>query len=274
MIKKESEIKISRQCELLGVSRSSYYSDSSGSAKMNIADEELMKAIDKIYTDSPFYGSRRVRMALLRYQNIIVNRKKVQRLMRAMGIYGQSPGIMTSRQCAKHKKYPYLLRDIDISRPEMVWCSDITYLPINQGHVYLVAIMDWYSKYVIAWELSNTLDSEFCVRTLKKALASGNPEIFNTDQGCQFTCDAFISELEKANVKISMDGKGRCMDNIFIERFWRSLKYEDIYLKDYSNVQALREGLTAYFTFYNNVRLHQSLGYKTPSEIYQRKIAA
>lgn len=274
MIEKESEIKISRQCELLGVSRSSYYSDSSGSAKMNIADEELMKAIDKIYTDSPFYGSRRVRMALLRYQNIIVNRKKVQRLMRAMGIYGQSPGIMTSRQCARHKKYPYLLRGIDISRPEMVWCSDITYLPINQGHVYLVAIMDWYSKYVIAWELSNTLDSEFCVRTLKKALASGNPEIFNTDQGCQFTCDAFISELEKANVKISMDGKGRCMDNIFIERFWRSLKYEDIYLKDYSNVLALREGLTAYFTFYNNVRLHQSLGYKTPSEIYQRKVAA
>ena len=274
MIEKESEMKISRQCELLGVSRSSYYSDSSGSAKINIADEELMKAIDKIYTDSPFYGSRRVRMALLRYQNIIVNRKKVQRLMRAMGIYGQSPGIMTSRQCTKHKKYPYLLRDIDISRPEMVWCSDITYLPINQGHVYLVAIMDWYSKYVIAWELSNTLDSEFCVRTLKKALASGNPEIFNTDQGCQFTCDAFISELENANVKISMDGKGRCMDNIFIERFWRSLKYEDIYLKDYSNVQALREGLTAYFTFYNNVRLHQSLGYKTPSEIYQRKVAA
>ena len=274
MIEKESEIKINRQCELLEVSRSSYYPVSSADVKISIADEELMKEIDKIYTDSPFYGSRRIRMVLLRYRNIIVNRKKVQRLMRAMGIYGQAPGIMTNKQCTQHKKYPYLLSDIDISRPEMVWCSDITYLSINQGHMYLVAIMDWYSKYVIAWELSNTLDSEFCVRTLKKALTIAKPEIFNTDQGCQFTCDAFISELENANVKISMDGKGRCMDNIFIERLWRSLKYEDIYLKDYSNVQALREGLTAYFDFYNNVRLHQSLGYKTPSEIYHRKAVA
>ena len=274
MIERESEIKISRQCELLGVSRSSYYSASSNESKIDIADEELMKEIDKIYTDSPFYGSRRIRMALLRYHNIIVNRKKVQRLMRVMGIYGQAPGIMTSRQCAKHKKYPYLLRDVNISEPGMAWCADITYLPINQGHMYLVAIMDWYSKYAIAWELSNTLDSEFCVRTLKRALATAKPEIFNTDQGCQFTCNAFISELENANIRISMDGKGRCTDNIVIERFWRSLKYEDIYLKNYSNVQALREGLTAYFTFYNNVRLHQSLGYKTPSEIYHRKVAA
>jgi putative transposase len=172
---------------------------------------------------------------------------------------------MTSRQCAKHKKYPYLLRDVNISEPGMAWCADITYLPINQGHMYLVAIMDWYSKYAIAWELSNTLDSEFCVRTLKRALATAKPEIFNTDQGCQFTCDAFISELENANIIISMDGKGRCTDNIVIERFWRSLKYEDIYLKNYSNVQALREGLTAYSHFITmsgfvsllGIKLHQ-----------------
>ena len=273
MIERESKIKISRQCEILGVSRSSHYSALSDIFNVNIRDEELMKKIDKIYTDYPFYGSRRIRMELLRYHCLNVNRKKIQRLMRIMGIYGQSPGIMTSKRCVPHKKYPYLLRDIKIDRPCMAWCSDITYIPIKQGHVYLVAIMDWYSKYVIAWELSNTLDSEFCVRTLRKALAVAKPDIFNTDQGCQFTSESFIGELEKANVKISMDGKGRCMDNIFIERLWRSLKYEDIYMKDYSSVQSLREGLNAYFAFYNNVRLHQSLGYRTPSEIHYLKVA-
>lgn len=274
MIEREVKIKISRQCELLGVSRSSHYSASSDIPDVDIGDEGVMKKIDKIYTDCPFYGSRRIKMALLRYHSLRVNRKKIQRLMRIMGIYGQSPGIMTSKRCAKHKKYPYLLRDLEINRPCMVWCSDITYLPIDQGHVYLVAIMDWYSKYVIAWELSNTLDSEFCIRTLRKALAVAKPDIFNTDQGCQFTSDVFLKELENADVKISMDGKGRCMDNIFIERFWRSLKYEDIYMKDYSSIQSLREGLKTYFIFYNNVRLHQSLGYKTPSEIHYQKIAA
>ncbi|MEI6056479.1 MAG: IS3 family transposase [Lentisphaerota bacterium] len=274
MIERESEIKINRQCEILGLPRSRQYSSSMDITKTDIGDEDLMKKIDKIYTECPFYGSRRIKVALLRNHSLIVNRKKIQRLMRIMGIYGQSPGIMTSRRCQKHKKYPYLLRDIDINRPCMAWCSDITYLPIAQGHVYLVAIMDWHSRYIIAWELSNTLDSEFCLQALRKSFAVGKPDIFNTDQGCQFTSEAFIGELEKANVRISMDGKGRCLDNIFIERFWRSLKYEDIYMKDYSNVKSLREGVESYIKFYNNVRPHQSLGYRTPSEIHYKREAA
>lgn len=274
MIERDSNISIKRQCELLGIPRSSQYSTSSELPKINIEDEVLMKEIDKIYTDCPFYGSRRIKAEIFRSYSLIVNRKKIQRLMRIMGIYGQSPGIMTSRRCQANKKYPYLLRNLEVNRPCMAWCADITYLPIAQGHVYLVAIMDWYSRYVIAWEMSNTLDSAFCLQALRKALDIEKPDIFNTDQGCQFTSDAFIGELEKADVKISMDGKGRCLDNIFIERFWRSLKYEDIYMKDYTSVKALRDGVEAYFKFYNNVRPHQSLGYRTPAEIHHKMVAA
>ena len=274
MIERDSDISIKRQCELLGIARSSQYSTSSELPKINIEDEVLMKEIDKIYTDCPFYGSRRIKAEIFRSYSLIVNRKKIQRLMRIMGIYGQSPGIMTSRRCQANKKYPYLLRNLEVNRPCMAWCADITYLPIAQGHVYLVAIMDWYSRYVIAWEMSNTLDSAFCLQALRKALDIEKPDIFNTDQGCQFTSDAFIGELEKADVKISMDGKGRCLDNIFIERFWRSLKYEDIYMKDYTSVKALRDGVEAYFKFYNNVRPHQSLGYRTPAEIHHKRVAA
>lgn len=271
MIIPGTEISVKRQCELVGISRSGWYSGNC--VRNNCEDFDLMRNIDRIYTRFPFYGSRRIVEALRREgQNF--NRKKIQRLMRTMGIAGQSPGIMTSKQHPEHRKFPYLLNGLDIVRPNLVWCADITYIPMSQGYVYLVAVMDWYSRSVMSWEISNTLDNDFCVKALRAAVTDyGVPDIFNTDQGCQFTSAAFIGELESCKIRISMDGKGRVFDNIFIERLWRSLKYEDIYMKDYTSVLELYRGLENYFRFYNEERPHQALEYKTPMEVYQRVAA-
>ena len=266
----EKGISVSRQCELLDVPRSSHYE---GAFKPSAKSEtefnlSLMDEIDRIYTESPFYGSRRIAKELCR-RGHEVNRKRIQRLMRIMGIMGVAPGPMTSKPHPEAKWWPYLLTGVKIERPNQVWSSDITYIPMGHGFMYLVAVVDWYSRKILSWELSNSMDGSFCVKALLKALyAYGKPEIFNTDQGSQFTSSAFTGVLERAGVSISMDGRGRAMDNIFIERFWRNVKYEDIYLHGYSTPSELRCGLEKYFDFYNNRRLHQSLDYMTPSESY------
>jgi putative transposase len=226
-----------------------------------------MRLMDIEYTRHPFYGSRRLTV-FLKKSGYQINRKRIQRLMRIMGLEAIYPKPKLSQKNKEHRIYPYLLRGVLIDRPNQVWSTDITYIPIANGFMYLVAVIDWYSRYVISWELSNTLDSAFCLTALNKSLKLGKPEIFNTDQGTQFTCNAFTGILEKANINISMDGRGRALDNIFIERLWRSVKYEDIYLKNYFSGIDLRQGMESYFSFYNNERPHQSLKYKTPTEIY------
>jgi putative transposase len=228
----------------------------------------MMKAIDRLYTACPWYGSRRLCEALRR-QGVTVNRKRLQRLMRHMGIRGVLPRRGTSQRAPGHTVYPYLLRGVEIRRVDQVWSTDITYVPLRQGFMYLVAVMDWYSRYVLAWELSNSLDSSFCVEAVRAALAGRRPEIFNTDQGTQFTAQAFVEVLTSAGVRISMDGRGRALDNVFIERLWRSVKYEDIYLRDYETVPDLYRGLIRYFRYYNAERPHQALGYRTPAEVYR-----
>ncbi|OGV39533.1 MAG: integrase [Lentisphaerae bacterium GWF2_49_21] len=271
MIEKDCEISISRQCSLLNLNRSTYYAAREGDRKKDLG---LMKLIDQIYIRWPFYGSRRIANELAKH-GIIANRKRIQRLMRLMGIQGLAPGIMTSRPHPEHVKYPYLLGGLKIDTPNQVWCTDITYIPMKHGFMYLVAVMDWHSRCVLSWELSNSLDNGFCISALKRAIAEyGAPEIFNSDQGCQFTSLDFIEVLKNKGIRVSMDGKGRASDNIFIERLWRSLKYEDIYLKEYQDVPALREGLGQYFEFYNGIRGHASLGYSTPMEVYLGKAAA
>ena len=229
-----------------------------------------MSAIDKLYMDNPFFGSRRITACLRRSSEWRhVSRKRVSRLMRLTGIEAIYPKPKLSVCDKEHKKYPYLLRDLSIERPNQVWCSDITYIPTSKGFVYLAAIMDWHSRYVISWELSNSLESSFCVKALERAISRyGKPEIFNTDQGVQFTDHRFKGILEKHGIRISMDGKGRCMDNIFIERLWRSVKYEEVYIKGYETLPDARSGLTDYFQRYNTFRPHQALGYKTPSEVH------
>lgn len=226
-----------------------------------------MRLIDEQYTKTPFYGSRRMG-AWLGTHGYAVNRKRIQRLMQLMGIQGVGPKPGTSQRNKEHKVYPYLLRGYEITRPNQVWSTDITYCPMPQGFMYLTAVIDWYSRYVLSWELSNTLDASFCVSALEQALAQGEPEIFNTDQGCQFTSREFLEPLEERKIRISMDGKGRALDNIFVERLWRSVKYECLYIKDFSTVNMLGTGLTDYFQFYNNERLHQSLDYRTPSYVH------
>jgi putative transposase len=226
-----------------------------------------MRWIDEQYLATPFYGSRRMAKELGR-SGYRVNRKRVQRLMRIMGLEGVFPGRKTSKPAPGHRVYPYLLRGLTIDRPNQVWCSDITYVPMRCGFLYLVAVMDWFSRHILAWQLSNTLDASFCVEATRAALAQARPEIFNTDQGSQFTSEAFTSLLVQHQVAISMDGRGRVTDNIFIERLWRSLKYEEIYLKDHATGADLRNGLTDWFEFYTHRRLHQSLGYRTPFEVY------
>ena len=230
---------------------------------------KIMKFIDREYTNTPFYGSRRVR-ELLSLKVRKVNRKRVQRLMRKMGIAPIYPKKRLSISSKDHKIYPYLLRDVKVVRPDQVWSTDITYIPMARGFIYLVAIIDWYSRYVLAWGLSNTLDATFCVETLNEALAKGKrrPEIFNTDQGSQFTSAEFIAVLERYDIKISMDGRGRAFDNIFVERLWRTVKYEEVYLHEYESIREAYAHLKQYFQFYNNERLHQSLGYLTPREVY------
>lgn len=225
----------------------------------------LMELIDKQYTKIPFYGWPRMTIHLQRL-GYPVNHKRVRRLMQEMGLQAIYAKPKTSTPCPEHRIYRYLLRDLAVCRPDQVWCADITYVRMRQGFMYLVAVMDWFSRYVIAWEISNTLDGHFCLQCLCQAMKSGRPEIFNADQGAQFTANAFTSALEEAGVLISMDGRGRAHDNIFIERLWRTVKYEDIYLKDYAAGHELREGLKRYFQFYNCECPHQSLGYRPPVE--------
>jgi putative transposase len=228
----------------------------------------LMRLIDEQYTKTPFYGSRRIMNWLNNTQGCNVNRKRIQRLMRLMGIEGIGPKPGTSLRNKEHKIYPYLLRGVEIIRPNQVWSTDITYCPMPHGFMYLVAIIDWYSRYIISWELSNTLDADFCILALKRALEQAKPEIFNTDQGCQFTSREYLKPLEEREIQISMDGKGRALDNVFIERLWRSVKYEWLYTHEFQTVSELYVGLDEYFRFYNEERLHQSLNYQPPCAIH------
>ena len=227
----------------------------------------LMDLIDRQYLKTPFYGSRRM-SAYLRHRGYKVNRKRVQRLMRLMGIQAIYPGPNLSKRRQEHKIYPYLLRGVVVDRPDFVWSTDITYVRGKGGFIYLMAVMDWYSRYVLSWNLSNSLEGRFCVDGLLEALTQSDPEIFNTDQGSQFTSDDFLAPLQEKGIKISMDSKGRAIDNIFIERLWRSLKYEEVYLKDYQSVKDAKESLRQYFAFYNNERPHQSLNYSSPAAVY------
>jgi putative transposase len=256
-------LSVRRQCELVGLSRSTWYYEPAPEAPENLA---LMRLIDEQYTRCPFYGSRRL-TAWLATRGHAVNRKRVQRLLRVMGLEAiyPKPNLSAGRG---HQVYPYLLRGVAVERANQVWSADITYVPLPSGFMYLAATIDWFSRYVIAWRLSNTLDGSFCQDMLEEALGRGTPEVFNTDQGVQFTAGAWTGRLERAGVAVSMDGRGRCLDNVFVERLWRSVKYEDVYLKGYERVPELECGLRAYFGFYNGERLHQSLDYRTPAEVY------
>lgn len=261
----DEELSIRRQCELLGLPRSAFYYQPVAESEENLG---LMRLMDEEYLRHPFLGSRRMAHWLGK-QGRPVNRKRVQRLMRLMGIEAIYPKRKTSLPAEGHKVFPYLLRDVPITRNNQVWSTDITYLPLRRGFMYLAAVMDWHSRYVLSWRVSNTLDATFCLEALEESLAGGRPEIFNSDQGSQFTSRAFTSRLESAGVAISMDGRGRALDNVFIERLWRSLKYENIYLKSYESVDELYEGLSNYFAYYNEQRGHQSLNYRTPLEVYE-----
>ena len=258
-------LSIRHQCELLDLPRSTLYYQAASETPENLA---LMRLLDEQYLKTPFYGSRKMAV-VLSAQGHVVNRKRVQRLMRIMGIVGLAPRRSTSRPAAGHRVFPYLLRNVEVTHPDHVWSTDITYIPLPGGFVYLTAIMDWYSRYVLTWQLSNRLEGTFCLESLDEALKGGKPEIFNTDQGSQFTSLEFTSRLLDQAVAVSMDGRGRALDNVFIERLWRSLKYEDIYLKDYRTVDELYEGLTRYFGLYNHERIHQALDYRTPYQVYQ-----
>jgi len=258
-----AQLSIRRQCALLGLSRASFYY---GPATETAENLRLMRLIDAQYTACPFYGSRRMTV-WLEAQGERVNRKRVQRLLRVMGLEAIYPKPRLSAGKG-HPVFPYLLRGLCIDRPDQVWSTDITYVPLATGFMYLAAILDWYSRYVIAWRLSNTLDGSFCLEMLDEALSRGRPEIFNTDQGVQFTAEAFTGRLVRAGVAGSMDGRGRGFDNIFVERLWRTVKYEDIYVRGYEGVAQLRQGLERYFRFYNEERFHQSLDYRTPAAVY------
>jgi putative transposase len=251
---------IARQCELLELPRSTCYYRPLGESAENLA---LMRRIDEQYLATPFYGSRRLAVVLA------ANRKRVQRLMRTMGIEAIYPKRRTTWPGVGHKIYPYLLRNVEVLRPDHVWSTDITYVPLRHGFLYLVAVMDWFSRHVLAWRLSNTLSGSFCVEALEEALAAARPEIFNSDQGSQFTAAAFTSRLEARGIAVSMDGRGRALDNVFIERLWRSVKYEEVYLRDYADGWEAEEQLAAYFRFYSHQRIHQALGYRTPADVYR-----
>jgi putative transposase len=257
-------IPIARQCELLGLARSSYYYHPQIESAENLL---LMRLLDEQYTRTPFYGIRRM-TAWMRSLGKKVNHKRVARLLRRMGLETIYPKRRLSLPDAQHKIYPYLLRGIKIKRPDQVWSTDITYVRLHAGFVYLVAIMDWFSRYVLSWEVSVTLEPEFCVSALDRALRTGRPEIFNTDQGSQFTSRDFIRPLKALGIQISMDGRGRALDNVFVERLWRTVKYEEVYLKDYMSVPVAIDNLSGFFHFYNGERLHQSLGYRTPASVY------
>lgn len=271
-IKRDDDMPLTMQCELAGVPRSTVYRRLEAAARQECLDEEdlqLRALIDEEYTNRPFYGSRRM-VVFLRGRGFCVNRKRVQRLMREMGLAGMAPGPATSKPHPEHKVYPYLLRGVAVTRPNQVWSTDLTYIRLARGFAYLVAIIDWYSRKVLAWRISNSMDASFCVDCLEDALRHhGKPDVFNSDQGSQFTSNAFADVLKREGVAISMDGRGRALDNIFVERLWRNVKYEDVYLKGYANMAELTVGLAQYFAFYNAERPHQALGYETPNRVYR-----
>jgi putative transposase len=253
------ELSVRRQCELLKLERSTFYYQPCTESVENL---ELMRAIDRLYLQHPFYGSRRIA------DELEVNRKRVQRLMRVLGLEAIYPKPRTTRRAKEHRIYPYLLRALAITRSDQVWSTDITYLPLRDGYLYLAVVMDWYSRYVLAWRLSSNLEGTFCCEALDEALTISQPEIFNTDQGCQFTSDAFTSRLLARGIQISMDGRGRALDNVFIERLWRTVKYEEVYLQEYVEPDDARASLRRYWRFYNQARRHQSLARRTPAEVY------
>lgn len=258
-------LSVSEQCELLALPRSTYYYEALPESPENL---KLMRAIDKLHLKRPFYGSRRLTLVLQR-DGYDVNRKRIQRLMRLMAIEAIYPKARTSVPSPDHKIFPYLLKDVVVARPNQVWCADITYIPMAAGFLYLVVILDWFSRYVLAWELSNSLETEFCLTALERAFRGyGQPAMFNTDQGAQFTSKDFVGMLLSQKIQISMDGRGRAFDNIFIERLWRTVKYEEVYLNSYSDGYEARHGLSAYFLFYNNERPHAAHGDRTPEEAY------
>jgi putative transposase len=258
------QLSIRRQCALLGLARSTLYDQPLGASAENL---QLMRWLDEQYTATPFYGVRRM-TAWLRGQGYTVNRKRVARLMRVMGLEALYPKPRLSQPAAGQMIYPYLLRGVTVERLNQVWSADITYIRLQGGFVYLVAVMDWFSRYVLSWAVSITLDTAFCVEALDQALGHGHPEIFNTDQGVQFTSQAFTARLKEGGIRISMDGRGRALDNVFVERLWRTVKYEEVYLRDYQTVWEARHGLAHYFVFYNEERLHQALGYRPPAAVY------
>jgi len=262
--RRHPSLSVVRQCQLLDISRSGLYYQPAGISEEDLT---LMKLIDRQYLATPFYGARRL-AAWLKYQGHRVNRKRVRRLMCIMGLKAIYRRPRTSKPAPGNKIYPYLLSGMAITRPNQVWAADITYIPMARGFLYLVAIIDWYSRYVLSWRLSNTMDADFCVEALEEALRKGRPDIFNTDQGVQFTSEAFTGLLQQRGVRISMDGKGSYNDNLFIERLWRTVKYEEVYLKAYQNGRDARVGISDYFRFYNTERPHQALGYRTPAEVF------
>ena len=262
------QISIGRQCELLGLSRSGYYYQPAGESEFNLL---LMRLIDKEYTKHPFFGYRKM-VHVLRAAEYVVNKKRIARLMQVMGLQAMVPGPNTSRPHPENLVYPYRLRGVKIAHVNQVWSCDITYIPLPKGFVYLFAIIDWYSRFVLNWQVSNTLDTAFCCEGLEHALAGGKPTIFNSDQGVQFTSREFAERLLSADITISMDGRGRALDNIFVERLWRTVKYEDVYPKQYETPKEVYSGLRAYFQFYNEARPHQALGYKTPGQVYHQAL--
>lgn len=265
MIEPEHEqLSIVRQCDLLGVSRAGYYYEPADEKKET---QQLIRLIDAEYTRYPFYGYRKITLGL-REAGYLVNKKRVQRLMQLMGLAAIVPKPDLSEPHPEHRVYPYLLRNVPITKVNQVWSADITYIRLQQGWMYLVAVIDWFSRYVLAWEVSNTLDTDFCLSALERALKQGTPSIFNTDQGAQFTSDAFTDRLKQAEIAISMDGRGRALDNIFVERLWRTVKYEEVYPNDYASFLIGRQRLNDYFPFYNHQRYHQSLDYQTPAAVF------
>lgn len=266
MIKAQPNLSIRRQCKLLDIGRSGLYYEPVGRDPEELA---LMKRIDEIHLEHPFLGSRKVSHAL-RAEGRPVNRKATQRLMRLMGIESVAPKPNTSKPTPEHPTYPYLLRNLKICRPNQVWATDITYIPMAHGFAYLVAIIDWHSRFVLSWRLSNTMDTSFCLEALEEALERfGRPEIFNSDQGSQFTSDAFTGRLRAEGIAISMDGRGRCIDNVFVERLWRSLKYEEVFLHAYDDMREAKAGIDGYLGYFNCRRQHQALGYQTPESHYR-----
>lgn len=259
-----TELSLRRQCELLQVNRSTLYYKA---READIDDISLLNEIRDVWERYPFYGYRRITKEL-QAKGYHVNRKRIQRLMRLGGIQALYPGPNTSRRNKLHKVHPYLLRDVTITRPDQAWMVDITYLRMDSGFVYLVALIDVYSRYVVGWKISTTLETEFCIDALKSALATGTPGIINSDQGCQFTSDDWVDFLKNNNINISMTGKGRCLDNVYIERFWRNVKREEFYLNEYATIKDLKKAISEYIEFYNHRRWHQSLDYKTPANIY------